>query len=86
MTLGEAFTREGLTKEWRCRPARRRAKPTVDKPMPSDKEKRERDQMVVAQTEDALDRALEATFPASDPPAIPNTRIGEPRRPRPNPT
>ena len=27
---------------------------------------------------DALDDALEATFPASDPPAVPSTRIGKP--------
>ena len=31
---------------------------------------------------DALDETLEASFPASDPPAIPWTRIGRPRRPR----
>jgi hypothetical protein len=29
----------------------------------------------------ALDDALEATFPASDPPAIPWTRIGDPYHP-----
>jgi hypothetical protein len=29
---------------------------------------------------EALDSTLMATFPASDPPAIPATRIGNPRR------
>ena len=29
---------------------------------------------------EALDSTLMATFPASDPPAIPGTRIGNPRR------
>jgi hypothetical protein len=32
--------------------------------------------------DDVLDDALEATFPASDPPAIPLTRIGKPYRAR----
>ena len=36
----------------------------------------------VARFDDALDDALEATFPASDPPAVPSTRIGKPYRPR----
>ena len=36
----------------------------------------------IACFDNALDDALEATFPASDPPAIPWTRIGKPYRPR----
>jgi len=37
---------------------------------------------VAAIADQVLDGTLEATFPASDPPAVPSTRIGKPRRPK----
>ena len=37
---------------------------------------------IAAIADNALDGTLEASFPASDPPAMPWTRVGTPQRPK----